>query len=155
NLAKVLDVDVGHAWPTAHWGTPADGHRAPYITNVGFDAAGALLAHLDGATLARKGRQRKRGLIEFSQQPFLADNTASMATSGFMYVPKAAAAGEPCGVHVALHGCGQSASQVGLQFAQNTGLNEWAETNRLVVLYPQVRPSDDYTAYNPLGSWDW
>jgi len=34
------------------------------------------------------------------------------------------------------------------------GLNEWAVTNDLIVLYPQVAASA-MAPVNPLGCWDW
>jgi poly(3-hydroxybutyrate) depolymerase len=50
-------------------------------------------------------------------------------------------------VHVAFHGCKQS----GERFPREAGYNRWAETNQLVVLYPQVKAS----LFNPRGCWDW
>lgn len=42
-------------------------------------------------------------------------------------------------------------SSVGDQYALQTGYNEVAELNQMVVLYPQTRIIPD----NPLGCWDW
>jgi poly(3-hydroxybutyrate) depolymerase len=39
-------------------------------------------------------------------------------------------------------------------FARDAGYNEWAESNRLLVLYPQVA-SSKVAPMNPLGCWDW
>lgn len=58
-----------------------------------------------------------------------------------------------CKVHVAIHGCGQSAQSVGDKFVTDTGYNEWADTNQLLILYPQVNKS--VIPYNPSGCWDW
>lgn len=38
--------------------------------------------------------------------------------------------------------------------ARGAGFNEWAEANRLVVLYPQAKASR-MAPLNPLGCWDW
>ena len=57
-------------------------------------------------------------------------------------------------MHIVFHGCQQSAAFVGDQFAKGAGYNEWAETNKLVVLYPQV-DSSRIAPMNPMGCWDW
>ena len=40
---------------------------------------------------------------------------------------------------------------IGDRFARQVGLNEWAESNRIVVVYPQLEKS----LFNPKGCWDW
>ena len=67
---------------------------------------------------------------------------------GYVYVPQACEK-ERCRVHVAFHGCRQS----GERFAREAGYNRWAESNRLIVLYPQVKAS--WLPFNPRGCWDW
>ena len=52
---------------------------------------------------------------------------------------------------VALHGCLQDQSLVGQQFVTSSGLNEWADTNDILVLYPQT--ISDFS--NPESCWDW
>ncbi|RZJ15776.1 MAG: hypothetical protein EON50_00250, partial [Acidovorax sp.] len=41
-------------------------------------------------------------------------------------------------LHVVLHGCKQNISDVQQQYVRNTGYNRWAETNNIVMLYPQT-----------------
>ena len=77
-----------------------------------------------------------------------------MGEAGFLYVPKACEKGR-CRVHVAFHGCRQSAGEVGERFAREAGYNRWADTNRLLVLYPQARASWSLFAFNPRACWDW
>ena len=55
---------------------------------------------------------------------------------------------------IALHGCQQSAEFVSDAFAAGAGYNQWAEANKLLVLYPQVT-SSKIAPLNPLGCWDW
>jgi poly(3-hydroxybutyrate) depolymerase len=74
-----------------------------------------------------------------------------MANSGYAYVPAACAAGQSYKLHVAFHGCPQGASVVGTAFYQNAGYNRWADSNRIIMLYPQMI----VTASNPGGCWDW
>jgi poly(3-hydroxybutyrate) depolymerase len=51
------------------------------------------------------------------------------------------------------HGCRQGAATLGERFVSEAGYNRWADTNRLIVLYPQVGAS--WWPYNPRGCWDW
>jgi poly(3-hydroxybutyrate) depolymerase len=103
--------------------------RDPYINDCDYDAAGELLKHLLGPL---RPPAKEGPLREFDQ--------------GYLYVPKSCEK-ERCRVHVAFHGCRQS----GEQFPREAGYNRWAESNRLIVLYPQVKAS----FWNPRGCWDW
>lgn len=68
----------------------------------------------------------------------------------FLYRPVACEK-EACRIHVVFHGCGQA----GEAFARDAGYNRWADTNRLLVLYPQVKASWSPLGFNPYGCWDW
>jgi poly(3-hydroxybutyrate) depolymerase len=78
-----------------------------------------------------------------------------------VYVPASCAAGRPCRIHVAFHGCLQNVSTIGPDYYTHAGYNEWADTNDLLVLYPQTVASGRYVnplssiPYNPNGCWDW
>lgn len=157
-------ADAGHAMisiaePAAN---SCASSQPPYINRCGdFDAAGELLAHLLGPLAARANTPAGE-LIAFDQTEFIAGNPAdaSMANEGYAYLPAACRAGG-CRVHLALHGCQQSATQIGERFVRGAGYNEWADNNRLIVLYPQTRPRSGFAlwswrwVYNPKGCWDW
>ena len=54
----------------------------------------------------------------------------------------------------------QAARQIGVRFVENSGYIEWAQSNRLIVLFPQVVPRYGWTGglawvFNPRGCWDW
>ncbi|MGL4409381.1 MAG: extracellular catalytic domain type 2 short-chain-length polyhydroxyalkanoate depolymerase [Zoogloea sp.] len=123
---------------------------SPHINRCGdFDGAGALLAFLLGPLQPRQGA-RPEHLHAFDQTPYGARD-AGMADTGYAYIPAACTQGG-CRVHVAFHGCEQSAEQIGRRFVEGSGYNEWAEANRLIVLYPQIAPR---LVSNPKGCWDW
>lgn len=156
NLTYVNQVPAGHAVITPGFGNSCEANAAPYISHCevdgqGYDQSGALLAHLYGA-LQPKSSSPEGRLLSFNQRAFAAPLTG-MAEEAYVYVPKACEAGETCKVHVALHGCAQSVEAVGKEFVSDTGYNAWADTNHLLVLYPQVNKSQ--TPFNPQGCWDW
>ena len=90
----------------------------------------------------------------FDQSAFtrdLADH--GLDAAGMVYVPTACRDTTGCRVHVVFHGCEQQRSkpEIGDTFVKDSGFAEWADNNRLVVLFPQVVAS----TYNSYGCWDW
>ena len=75
-----------------------------------------------------------------------------MSASAYAYVPKSCDT-QTCKVHVAFHGCEQGATKIGDLFYMTTGYNELADTNNIIVLYPQVQASE-LVPFNPKGCWD-
>ena len=142
--------------------------RDPAADNSPYDAAGSMLQLFHG-TLRRSDSASAPGgrIIRFSQGEFALDSRGaasprriSMADDGYAYVPYACVRGESCRVHVAFHGCGQSAEQIGSAFYEHAGYNRWADENRLIVLYPQTRPTQPtplapLLPLNPQACWDW
>lgn len=156
NLLYVNDVPAGHAVITPSFGNACDANASPYISHCnvdgqGYDQAGAILTHIYGP-LNPPATQPSGQIVAFNQRAF-APATSAMADTAYVYVPKACADGQPCRVHVAIHGCAQSAAVVGDKFYTDTGYNQWADTNNLLVLYPQVDKS--LIPFNPQGCWDW
>jgi hypothetical protein len=70
-----------------------------------------------------------------------------------MYVPAACQRGESCRLHVALHGCNMTYGSIGDAYIRTSGIDEWADTNRIIVIYPQAFPNN--LEGNPYGCWDW
>ena len=146
----VMTKRAGHAMVTEDAGNACAATEPPFINDCDYDAAGALLAHLLGKLAPRAAKPGGR-LIQFDQQEF---RGVSMADVGYVYVP-ASCDTERCRVHVAFHGCRQGAEQIGERFVRDAGYNRWADTNRLVVLYPQAVPRYVFWTFNPRGCWDW
>ncbi len=149
-IALVEDIPVTHGWPTRDQGVACDEMGGDYINACDYDAAGAMLEHLYGPLDAPLAA-REEGLQTLEQASVVPDG-GSFAESGFAYVPESCAddVGE-CRLHLAFHGCRQGKEFIEDRFARMSGLNEWAESNRIVVLYPQV----DKSMMNPQGCWDW
>jgi poly(3-hydroxybutyrate) depolymerase len=147
-------VAAAHGFPTVSEGGACDGDAPPWILACGFDAAGEMLKYFYG-DLAPPADPVAGTLLGFDQKPYIArDSLASMADEGFLFVPKDCAAGRPCRIHVAFHGCRQGIEFIGRAFAKETGYNRWADANRIVVLYPQAAKSW-FWPFNPWGCWDW
>jgi hypothetical protein len=161
-IGQVRDVGAGHAMVTTDYGSTCSTTASPYLNDCDFDAAGVLLAHLYGSLLA-PSVQAQGELVRFVQGEFAGSPyAAGMDEEGFVYVPQACRAGG-CRAHVAFHGCRQGREQIDEQFVRHAGYNRWADTNRIVVLYPQVIarygwgpwPWPTSFVFNPNGCWDW
>ncbi len=157
-------ANAAHTFPTdfdSAGNNACNSAVSPYISNCGFDGAGAVLQHLYGTLTARNNTGLTGSLIEFDQSAFISTGNGMDAT-GWVYVPAACQAGQICRVHVALHGCKQYQGAIGTKFIANTGFNRWADTNRIIMLYPQTvadnttRPTAaSGSLSNPNGCWDW
>lgn len=147
------DVPAEHGMPTDDHGA-ACGHKGkPFIVDCDVDVAGDLLKHLYGPLAARNDGALRGQLLRFDQLEFVGEGRG-MGLQGYLFVPaecsgSSAGAGAPCRLHVALHGCGQNADDLGDTYVRHSGYNRWADHNRIVVLYPQT--GRDATN----SCWDW
>ncbi|MBV2129819.1 extracellular catalytic domain type 2 short-chain-length polyhydroxyalkanoate depolymerase [Arsukibacterium indicum] len=147
SIKMVSDKPFAHHFPTDNTaGTACDVSEPPFIANCSYDAAGALLSHLLGKVNAKAANTT--GSMRQVTQTHAGTH---LAETGFAYIPVQCAAGEPCALHISFHGCKQHAGVVDDAFITGTGLNHYADTNNLVILYPQAVAS----AFNPHGCWDW
>ncbi len=149
SITYVGDVEAAHGFPTIETGVACNEMEPPYVNACNYDAAGTLLGALHGEL---EPRVAATGELREVSQPGADD--ATMLDHALLYVPESCANGEACGLHVALHGCLQSTENIDDAFAAGAGYNEWAEANRLLVLYPQVA-SSKIAPLNPMGCWDW
>lgn len=164
NKVYVQRGGTAHVFPTdfdATGNNSCGSSASPYIANCSYDGAKAVLSHFYGTLNARNNAPAAGNYIEFDQTPFTAGNPG-MAANGWAYVPANCSSGATCKVHVALHGCQQTYATIGDKFIKNTGYTRWADTNSLIVLFPQAKvdSTSRQTAAsgslpNPNGCWDW
>lgn len=164
NLEYVVRGGAAHVFPTDFdaTGDNACGSSAsPYIANCGYDGAKAALTKFYGALNPRNDAPAAANYIEFDQTAYTNGNPG-MAATGWVYVPADCAAGAQCKVHVALHGCQQNTATIGDKFVKNTGYARWADTNGIIVLFPQTKVDNTNrptaasgSLPNPNGCWDW
>lgn len=151
SLLHVGGIAAGHAIATTDKGLSCGETGAPYLNACGYDAVGALLEHVLGP-LKPPAPKASGEFVTFDQSRFAVDlEQHSMAATGIAYVPQACRRASGCRVHIAFHGCNQSRAEAGDAFTHDTGYTRWADTNRLIVLFPQIEKSP----LNPHGCWDW
>lgn len=164
NIEYVKRAGTAHVFPTdfdASGNNGCGSSASPYISNCGYDGAKAMLTRLYGPLNARNNAPAAANYIEFDQSTFT-HNNPGMAATGWVYVPAACAGGTQCKLHLALHGCQQAFATIGDKFLKNTGLTRWADTNHIIVLFPQAKADSTSRATaasgalsNPNGCWDW
>jgi poly(3-hydroxybutyrate) depolymerase len=162
---------AGHALLTNNpEDSPLCTNQPPWLNYGRFMQSHAILKHIHDDLQPASDRLTGR-LLRFDQTEFSGnDPRACMSKFGYVYVPYAVEKGAPARVHIALHGCKQghdyvnfvhgrpdSANQppYGNRYITTTGYNQIADSNNIIVLYPQVEGRDDEFAQNPDGCWDW
>lgn len=172
-LAFVDDVPAGHCIFTDNpEDSPLDANRPPYINHGGRMQSHDILRHIYGDL--RPSAETSTGeLLRFDQTEFLGDGRgrSSMGPTGFVYVPpQVMRTKQARGAHIVLHGCKQGYGYVdfvngraaideqapyGGRYITGTGYNEMADSNGLIMLYPQATGQDAGAVQNPDGCWDW
>lgn len=163
SLDYVKRAGTAHVFPTdfdATGNNACSSSASPYISNCGYDGAKAALTKFYGTLNPRNNAPAASNYIEFDQTAFTGN--PGMAATGWVYVPASCASGASCRLHVALHGCQQNFAKIGDKFIKNTGYTRWADTNQIVVLFPQTRVDNTSRATaasgslaNPNACWDW
>ena len=171
NIQYHDDVPAGHSIITDNpEDSPLGTNQPPYINQGGFMQSHDILRHVHGPLKAPSERLTGR-LLRFDQSEFFNEQArASMSRFAYAYVPRAVEDGAPARVHIALHGCKQGYNYVeyvngradiqsgppyGNRYVTTTGYNHIADSNNIIVLYPQAEGADDGLTQNPDGCWDW
>jgi poly(3-hydroxybutyrate) depolymerase len=145
------DPPAGHSWVTNNFGNGCSVNAPPFIDKCEkYDQARDELEWIYGGPLEPPAPVRKGRLVPFDQGAFVEKGKANgLADTGYLFVPKECETGSApplCKLQVVLHGCLQSAEsfpQDNDTFIEHIGVNEWADTNRIVVLYPQTHATTD------------
>jgi len=132
-------------------------NAVPYIDQCGYDQAGIILRHIYGALNAPNRGPLSGTIKRFDQSVYTQPDDPSplsLGDAGYVFVPRECEDGAACRVHIALHGCKQDSGDIDRRYVDDTGYNAWADTNRLIVLYPQTA-SSPFLPFNPEACWDW
>jgi hypothetical protein len=162
NIFYQTAIGAGHSQVTLAYGLKCSENEDYFIDRCNYDQAGIILQHIYGALQPRNDGDPSGELLAFDQRELTSPASPasySLAETGYVYVPASCAALEPCRVHIALHGCKQNYDAIGDRYIRHAGYNEWADTNHLIILYPQTIAGDPATNFgtplNPYGCWDW
>jgi poly(3-hydroxybutyrate) depolymerase len=147
----LVEKEGGHAFLTETEGTACGLSQDPYVSDCDYDQAKAILEWIYGIPLVAPSPSPMGKFIIFDQSVFDHGVPNGLAAEGVVYVPEDCVSHPGCRLHIALHGCDQAREKVGDAFIEKTGFARYAETNRLVVLFPQIAGS----VVNPHGCWDW
>ncbi|KAL4915654.1 Alpha/Beta hydrolase protein [Aspergillus aurantiobrunneus] len=160
----IVTPGAEHNFPTDFDGlgnSPCDVSASPHISNCGYDGAGAVLEWMYGALNPRRTGRLTGEVVPFDQRgPY---GAPGMDKTGYLYVPSSCSGRSTgCALHVVLHGCRQNYGLIGNKFVYNTGYNQWADNNDIIVLYPQTTVDnslhmiwDGVKHANPNACWDW
>jgi poly(3-hydroxybutyrate) depolymerase len=144
-----------HGWESPY-GTVACGtESSPYMImcdqgSTVYDSEKTWLSLFLGTLSAKNTGTLTGSLQNFSQTPF-GGGSNDLDTSGWVFVPASCANGTSCSLVVAIHGCEQYQAVINNEFATESGIDQWADTNNIIVLYPYVTTGGS----NPDGCWDW
>lgn len=146
----LVERQGGHAFLTETEGAACDRSEVPFIDACDYDQAKAILDWIYGPLAPPAPSPTGRYLV-FDQSVFAKSPPNGLAPEGVVYVPAACADHTGCRLHIALHGCDQARETIGDAFIKKSGFARYADTNRLVILFPQVSGS----LVDPHGCWDW
>ncbi len=152
-LQYVQDKNFAHHMPTISEGSACETSEAPFLGQCNYDAAGEALRFIQ-AGLKAPAKQSSGTVYPVEQHKIAGELAATMANLGYVYVPKSCEQGQSCTLHISFHGCNQHAEAVGMAYVEKAGFNRYADSNNMVVLYPQTR-SSNLMPMNPQACWDW
>jgi len=145
-----------HGFPTVDYGLPCVTLSAPFVLKCNYDGAGAALATFYGLEkLKPPTNSTSAHLITLKQHSFVpaGKSVTGFADEGYAYIPLGCQDKESvCDIHVAWHGCNQNEGTVRGAFNMHAGYDGYAESNNIIILYPQ---SERALLKNPQSCFDW
>lgn len=157
DIATEFTIAAEHCQPTDNFGGECNRQNTDnYINDCDYRGAFLALNHLyGGSLLADTTAVPESNLFQFDQAEFFGGRpeSYSMDSVGYIYIPTECK--DPtryCKLHVVLHGCLQSSQEIGDVFVKNAGYLEVAESNAIILLFPQVVRTP---VSNPNACFDW
>ena len=163
-VASVFNTSASHVWSIDH-GDCSCGDCALElgdgvccdVNNCLYDLSGDMLSRFYGPALRQRSTPLPR-LHWVAQWPFVPAHAARLPTPARMlewaivYVSSGCER-EPsrCRLHVNYHGCTANDWKQRREWVRHIDLNEYAESNDLVVVYPQAAGNNA----TGTGCWDW
>jgi len=162
--------DCAHGMVTNFYGNKCSALASePYIIDCDYDLAGKILQFIYKDALKSPISANSvpyNNVISIDQSSFIPSGSTASAISlekvAYLYVAtncSIAPMPDSCKLHVVFHGCEQDLdSDISFNvkfndtYVRDTGYNQWAEPNNMVILYPQATSKE---VSNPDGCWDW
>jgi len=161
NITYDNNFEAAHGWETPDGQVDCPILDSPFMikctTSDGavYDSEQVWLTKFFGTLHPRNNSGQLSGaLINFDQTEFNSAQ-ALMDTNGYVFVPTACQQGKRCRLVVALHGCNQTQAQIGIEWVTEAGIDEWADTNDIIVLYPYNVQVATTSGDDDQGCWDW
>jgi poly(3-hydroxybutyrate) depolymerase len=140
-----------HGWESPYGANACDTLGSPYMIDCsGYDSEQVWLTKFLGTLNPKNTGTLTGSLINFDQTPY-GGGSNDLDTNGWLFVPASCASGTTCAIVVALDGCEQYQAVINNEFVTQSGLDQWADTNNIIVLYPYQTTGGS----NPSGCWDW
>jgi len=175
-----FQTNAGHVWAVDHGncpcgacssggGTPATtysyasysyggylpGDECCDVNDCEYDLSGEALRRALGASL-RPRTTARQPLSWVRQSTYFAARGGRKQTLmhwAILYVPRQCEADvSRCSVHVNFHGCMQTSWKPRRDWVRRLDLNEYAEANDVIVVYPQAKGNADGQG---VGCWNW
>lgn len=163
---KLFDSSASHVWSLDH-GQCSCGSCAFFlasdlccnVNNCGLDLSGRMLTAFSGVAPKPRVSARAEGLRWVDQWQYMPEdafpkgNASTLLQWAIVYVPSGCE-GEQlarCARHINYHGCTDNTWSERLLWVDNIDLNEYAEANDIVVVYPQAAGSVE----SGVGCWNW
>lgn len=147
DIKSIRIPEMEHSLSTDDFGSRCSEYKIPFINNCGFDAAGEILKFIYGNL---KPPSLKTHGIEKLNDEYI-EGFGDVFENIYAYIPNSCREGNLCKIHIFLHGCKQNSNNVGKVLAERSGFNDWAESNDIIIIYPQNVASNS----NPYACWDW
>ena len=130
-----------------------------YIEDCDYDSVTAMFTHFFGTGVNSPnspGSAPQGSLVKFDQTEFFPSSdadAASMDDEGYIYVPANCRDGVmQCKLHIFFHGCSMNFDELGTDFITDSGFEEVADANNIIIMFPQTIK---LALGNPFGCWNW
>jgi len=156
NIVSIFNISCPHAMITDNYGEPCAHFGSPFINNCSYDLAGAILRQIYG-NLKPRVEPVLDNIVMVKQSDFVPLHDPALFTSlakiAYVYYPTGCSRSPTncTRVHVVFHGCLMTVAEIGDALYAHGGYIQWAESNQIVVVFPQLVRDD---LVNPLGCWD-
>ncbi len=125
-----------------------------HVNNCGYDLSGAFMRATYGSRVKPRVAASSQ-LYWINQWDYWrggAPQNSTVMEWMMAYVPRRCQASPgQCKLHINYHGCVSPGWRPRIMWAQEINLNEYAEANDMIVLYPQAQGSDN----SGEGCWNW